>query len=148
MRLFALSMLICLSGVLHISSAIAADPSDDPTATPYSSAGDVAAGEQLFKRCKACHLVTDEGRARPTGPRLYGLFGRTAGSLAEFKYYSKALKKADHVWTEERLYAFLEDPNAYVPGIKSAMRVQKITDQDKRKDLLAYLRQATALKNE
>ena len=40
-------------------------------------AGDVAAGEKVFKKCKACHVVEEKHK---TGPHLVNLFGRTAGT--------------------------------------------------------------------
>ena len=45
---------------------------------PSWAAGDAAAGEKTFKKCKACHLV--DGPKHRVGPSLQNLMGRTAGT--------------------------------------------------------------------
>ena len=71
--------------------------------TQVFAAGDVAAGEKVFKKCKACHVVNKEQNR--TGPHLVNLFGRAAGSLEGYKKYSKAMKGSGIVWDEETLDA-------------------------------------------
>ena len=50
--------------------------------------GDVAAGEKVFAKCQTCHVVANEagevlaGKNSKTGPNLYGLPGRVAGTMA------------------------------------------------------------------
>jgi cytochrome c len=56
-------------------------------------------GKALFeKRCSGCHALDRDKE----GPRLGGVYGRTAGSLESFPY-SEALKKSGIKWTEENL---------------------------------------------
>ncbi|MCV0425284.1 MAG: c-type cytochrome [Roseibium sp.] len=79
----------------------------------------VAAGEKVFKKCKACHAVGD-GAKNKSGPQLNGLMGRMMGSVDGFKY-SKAFKAAmeeGRVWNEVELTAFLAKPKAYMKGTK------------------------------
>ena len=79
----------------------------------------VAAGEKLFKKCKACHQV-GEGAKNRSGPQLNGVVGRQAGAVEDFKY-SKPLKaKAEEglIWNEEALSAFLAKPKTYIKGTK------------------------------
>ena len=89
----------------------------------------VAAGEKVFKKCKACHQV-GEGAKNKTGPILNGIVGQAAGGVEGFKY-SKALQaKADEglVWTEDTLAAFLAKPKAFMKGTKmsfSGLRKEK-----------------------
>ena len=93
----------------------------------------VAAGEKVFKKCKACHQV-GEGAKNKTGPILNGIIGRAAGTVDGFKY-SKALKaKADEglVWTDEALAEFLAKPKAFMKGTKMSFAGLK-----KEKDLAA-----------
>ena len=52
--------------------------------TGQSLAQDAAAGEKVFAKCKACHVV-DEDKNK-IGPSLKGVIGRTAGTHAGFKY--------------------------------------------------------------
>lgn len=82
--------------------------------------GDIEKGEKAFKRCKACHtIVSPEGEAifkgGKTGPNLYGVIGRVAGS-EDFKYGSGLLGAADSglVWTEELVAAYVVDPKGWL----------------------------------
>ena len=84
--------------------------------------GDIEKGEKVFKKCKACHaVVTGEGEALmkggKTGPNLYGIIGRTAGTAEDFGKYSDSLVAAGEgglVWTEELLATFTMDPKAFL----------------------------------
>ena len=61
-------------------------------------AQDVAAGEQSFKKCAACHAV-GEGAKNKIGPELNGLDGRKAASVLGYSY-SDADKKSGITWDE------------------------------------------------
>ena len=101
-------------------------------------AGDVKKGKKGFKKCKACHaLVVGKNKV---GPTLAGIFGRTSGTVEGFKY-SPAMKDAGIVWTEETMDAFLAKPKKYIKGTKMAFPGMK--KEAKRKDLIAYLKEAT-----
>ena len=98
--------------------------------------GDVAAGEKVFKKCKACHVVNKEQNR--TGPHLVNLFGRTAGSLEGYKKYSKAMKTSGIVWDEETLDAYLKAPKKYVKGTRMAFVGLK-RDAD-RANVISYMK--------
>ncbi len=101
--------------------------------------GDPARGEEVFEVCGACHLVdVEESQA---GPHLVGLFGRKAGTVADFEY-SDAMRAADVVWDERTLDAYLADPQGYIPG--NIMGFPGLEDEQERADVIAYLREATA----
>jgi cytochrome c len=70
------------------------------------------------------------------------VFGGTAGQrVASFeKRYSKGLKESGIVWSEETLEEFLENPKEFVKGTKMNIKVSK---EDDREDLIAYLKTAT-----
>lgn len=104
-----------------------------------AAAADSRRGEEIFKKCSTCHTVEPGGRNR-VGPRLAGLFGRTAGAVSDFRY-SDALKHSGIVWDDTTLDAYLKDSEAFVPGTK--MYGGLTLDAD-RADLIAYLRTATA----
>ncbi|MGB0660618.1 MAG: c-type cytochrome [Mangrovicoccus sp.] len=79
----------------------------------------IAAGEKVFKKCKACHQVGD-GAQNKVGPVLNGVVGSPAGHVDGFKY-SKALQDAAAgglVWSEAELAAFLAKPKDYLKGTK------------------------------
>lgn len=83
-----------------------------------AQAGDAAAGEKVFNRCKACHQVGEKAKNR-VGPVLNGIVERAAGSAEGFRY-SDAMSDSGLTWDEATLSAFLADPKATVPGNKMA----------------------------
>jgi len=102
-----------------------------------SFAGDVAAGEKVFKKCAACHVAdTDKHK---TGPHLQGIFGRTAGTAQGYKKYSKAIQESGIIWDEASLDAFLAAPKKYMKGTRMAFAGLK--KEDDRANVIAYLRQ-------
>jgi cytochrome c len=102
-------------------------------------AADVAAGQALFARCRICHNVA-AGAPNTVGPNLHGVFGRKAGSLANFSY-SAAMKDSGAVWDDDTLRKYLQDPKGFIPGNKMAF--PGIKDQNEIDNLLAYLHEAT-----
>ena len=100
--------------------------------------GDAAAGEKVFRKCKACHAV--EAGKNKVGPSLHGVFGRTAGTEEGFKY-SDAMKESGIVWSEETLDVYLTKPKDMVPGTRMAFPGLK--DEQDRADIIAYLKEAT-----
>lgn len=101
--------------------------------SPSAIAGDAAAGEQVFRRCAACH-ATEPGQRR-AGPHLQGIVGRKAASAEGFAY-SPALQNSGLTWTPEQLDAFLTAPQKLVPGTRQTMAVANPTE---RQNLIAYL---------
>ena len=80
--------------------------------------GDAAHGEKVFKRCSACHMIVSGGK-NMIGPNLWGVIGRTAGSVTDYKY-SKAMVEYNKEWTFEEMNAYLIKPQAYIKGTKMA----------------------------
>ena len=84
-------------------------------------AQDAALGEDLYKKCKSCHvIVAPDGTAiqkgGKVGPNLYGVVGRVIGSFPEFKYGDSLVAAgADGtVWDEALLAAYVADPGAWL----------------------------------
>ncbi|MGI9508799.1 MAG: c-type cytochrome [Geminicoccaceae bacterium] len=98
--------------------------------------GDVAKGEKVSKKCKACH-VFDEGGKNKLGPALWGIVGRDIGSHEGFNY-SGAMSELDGDWTYDSLDQFLAAPKTYMPGTK--MVFAGVKKEEDRANLLAYLR--------
>jgi cytochrome c len=93
-------------------------------------------GAELFRKCAACHTLTQDGGNR-AGPTLYKLFGRKAGGLDGYDY-SKALERAEIVWTPETVSRlFAQGPHVVTPGSK--MPIQRMPDAADRRALIAYI---------
>ncbi len=108
---------------------------------PYNS-GNLENGKSTFALCRSCHTITPGG-PNTTGPNLYGVFGRVAGTHEGFKY-SDAVKAAGYRWDAEKLDAWLADPKGALPG--NRMTFVGLKDPDKRRDLIAYLKVETGYK--
>ena len=80
--------------------------------------GDLVHGEKVFKKCSACHMITDGGK-NLIGPNLWGTLGRKVGSYPDYNY-SKALASYNKNWTFEELNGFLIKPASYIKGTKMA----------------------------
>ncbi|MEM8772018.1 MAG: PQQ-dependent sugar dehydrogenase [Pseudomonadota bacterium] len=65
--------------------------------------------------CAACHQIAADAPAQAAAPSLQTVFGRNIASQRGYAY-SSALKDANGAWTEERLSAFLTDPQGFAPG--------------------------------
>ena len=124
----------------RISAAMAAIIN---TLTVSSALGQgIANGEDVFKKCRVCHDVGPEAKNK-IGPILHGVFGRRAGTAADFKY-SDAMVEAGAKgleWTEDTVGKYLENPKSYVLGNKMAFPGLK--DEADRKDIIAYLLSTT-----
>ena len=80
--------------------------------------GDLVHGEKVFKKCSACHMIASDGK-NMIGPNLWSVFGRTAGSVSDYKY-SKAMVAYGKEWTFEEMNSYLIKPQAYIKGTKMA----------------------------
>ena len=93
-------------------------------------------GKALFeKRCGGCHALDRDKE----GPRLGGVYGRTAGMLDSFQY-SDALKKSKVVWSEATLDRWLTNTEGLVPNNDMTYHVEKA---DERREIIAYLKQSS-----
>jgi cytochrome c len=101
---------------------------------------DPANGEDIFKKCRACHQVGPDAK-NTVGPALNGLFGRKAGSVEGFAY-SDANKNSGVTWDEPTFAKYIKDPREFMPGNKMAFA--GIKDDLDIADLTAYLKQFDA----
>ena len=99
--------------------------------------GDVGSGEQIFKKCVACHSIA-KGEGNKIGPALYNVVGRKIGSVEDYKY-SNALVEYSKEWNFEELNGFLEKPTAYIKGTKMAFA--GLRKEEDRASVIKYLNQ-------
>jgi cytochrome c len=106
-----------------------------PLLKPAGTA-DADRGKTIFeKRCTGCHALAIDKE----GPRLGGIFGRAAGSVATFTY-SDAVKKSGVTWDAAALDKWLTDPDAFISDSNMAFRV---VDASERSAIIAYLKQVS-----
>ena len=101
---------------------------------------DLAAGENSFKKCLACHAV-GEGAKNKVGPVLNGIDGRKSGSVEGYSY-SDANKNSGVTWGKDVFVEYIRDPKAKIPGTK--MIFPGIKNETEAGDLWAYLAQFKA----
>jgi cytochrome c len=90
------------------------------------------AGKEKFeKRCTGCHAVDNE----KTGPRLRGVFGRSAASVPSFPY-SESLRKSAVTRDNKSLDKRLTDPDGFIPDNDMAFRVP---NKEERSAIIEYL---------
>jgi cytochrome c len=103
-------------------------------------AADLSNGEAKFALCRSCH-TTAQGGDDMTGPNLWGVFGRKAGSKASFTY-SDDLKKAGWTWDADRIDKWIANPRAVLAGTK--MTFVGMPDANDRRDVVAFLKVQTS----
>jgi cytochrome c len=98
-----------------------------------ATAADVEHGKQLFLTCAACH--TDKPDA--LGPSLNGVFGRKSAALEDFRY-SNPMKRANLVWDDANLRAYIANPQETVRG--NRMPFGGLSNPKDIEDIVAYLK--------
>ncbi len=107
---------------LFLFCAVAALVAGPVLADGHGGPGDAEKGAREFRACAACHTIIDAdgeklaGRGAKTGPNLYGIIGRTAGTVEEFRYRDGLVDagEAGLVFTAENLGAYVEDPAGFI----------------------------------
>ncbi len=113
--------------------------------------GDAAAGADVFRKCKSCHMiVSTDGeefeKGGRSGPNLYGMEGRQAGTVDDFRYGASLVEagEAGLEWDEASFIAYVQDPKKFLAATlddtkaKSKMSF-RLKDEEDAADLWAYL---------
>ncbi|MGH1330707.1 MAG: c-type cytochrome [Paracoccaceae bacterium] len=112
------------------------------------AASDADQGEADFKRCRSCHAVVDGDevlvKGGKTGPNLFGIIGRTAGTYEGFNFSKDMLAagEAGLVWDEAKIAEYLPDPKGFLAttlgkgSASSKMTPQRLKDPT---DVVAFL---------
>jgi len=102
----------------------------------YMSQADAAKGEDVFKKCAACHNA-DKGGANALGPNLYAVIGEAEASGRGGFAFSDALKAHGGKWDFDELNKWLTSPKAYANGTK--MTFAGLSNPQDRANVIAYL---------
>jgi cytochrome c len=92
------------------------------------------AGRAAVAACGACHSF-EQSAPHKSGPNLWGVVGRKAGSAPGYNY-SAAMGKSSIVWSPETLDRFLNAPAESVPGTRMMVPTP---DPERRKAVIEYL---------
>ena len=99
----------------------------------------VADGEKIFKKCAACHSIS-KGGSNKIGPALWGVLGRQAGSISDYKY-SKAMAAYGKSWSFEEMNGFLTKPKDWIKGTK--MSFAGLKKETERAAVILYMNNNT-----
>lgn len=118
-----------------------------------AASGDAAEGESAFRQCQSCHVVENAdgevlaGRAARTGPNLYGIVGRTAGTVEDFRYSDLAIAagEAGMIYDEANFVAYVQDPTAHLREVSGESGRSKMSYKVRKEEdainLYAFLAQ-------
>ena len=109
-----------VAGIVATSSTETAETTSSETESEdimaLLTSANVADGEKIFKKCAACHSIA-KGGANKIGPALWGVLGKQAGSVSDYKY-SKAMAAHGKLWSFEAMNGFLIKPKNWIKGTK------------------------------
>lgn len=108
---------------------------DDKPIEFYLASADAAKGEQVFKKCTACHNA-DQGGANALGPALYGVMGNPVGGHPGFAF-TDALKSKGGTWDWKTMSEWLSSPKKFAPGTK--MTFAGLSNPEDRANVMAFL---------
>ncbi len=124
-----------VDSVTTVASTTTAESSDAQNIMALFASTNAAEGAKVFKKCAACHSIS-KGGANKIGPALWGVIGRKAGSIKDYKY-SKALVAHGKVWSFEEMNGFLIKPKEWVKGTK--MSFAGLKDAKQRAAVILYM---------
>ena len=101
----------------------------------YLASADAAKGEQVFKKCAACHNA-DPGGANALGPGLFGVMGAPVAAHPGFAF-SDALKGVGGTWDWEKMSEWLSNPKKFAPGTK--MTFAGLSNPQDRADVMLWM---------
>ena len=96
-------------------------------------------GAKVFKKCAACHSIA-QGDGNKIGPALWGVLGRQAGSISDYKY-SKAMAAHGKNWSFEEMNGFLTKPKDWIKGTK--MSFAGLKSEKDRAAVILYMNEKT-----
>jgi cytochrome c len=123
-----------------------------PALAQDAPTGNAEAGAKVFNKCQTCHMVVNDagevlaGKAGKTGPNLFGMPGRTAGTYPDFKYGEGiiAAGAAGVVWNEADFVAYVADPAKFLKDKTGDAKAKtkmtfKLPKEQEAKDVWAFI---------
>ena len=123
----------------NTTSETSSENSESENIVALFASTSAADGAKVFKKCAACHSIA-EGGANKIGPALWGVLGRTAGSLTNYKY-SKAMSAYGKKWSFEEMNGFLIKPKDWIKGTK--MSFAGLKKAEDRAAVILYMNENT-----
>ena len=113
--------------------------SDSGNIMALFASASAAEGAKVFKKCAACHSIAEDG-GNKIGPALWGVLGRPAGSIPDYKY-SKAMAAHGKSWSFEEMNGFLTKPKGWIKGTK--MSFAGLKNAKERAAVILYMNENT-----
>jgi cytochrome c len=113
--------------------------SDSGNIMALFASASAAEGAKVFKKCAACHSIAENG-GNKIGPALWGVLGRPAGSIPDYKY-SKAMAARGKNWSFEEMNGFLIKPKDWIKGTK--MSFAGLKNAKERAAVILYMNENT-----
>ena len=124
-------------------------------AVPFSAqaGGDIAAGEEQFSRqCASCHVIRNNdgevlaGRIAKAGPNLFGLAGKTLGTVEGFRYGDSLASAgaAGIVWAEDNFVDYVQNPTDWLRDVLQDRRARskmayQVREAQQAQDIYAFI---------
>lgn len=133
-----------LASLLAVTVALPAFAQDIAT-------GDPEEGADVFRKCKACHMIESADgetieRGGQVGPNLWGIYQRQPGSVEDFRYGDDLVAAGENVpagWTEEEFVTYVANPRDWLSDKLGGSARSKMTfmlrDEEEARDVWAYL---------
>ena len=99
------------------------------------SVADAAKGEQVFKKCAACHTI-EKGAPNQLGPNLWGMIGEPIGKGHGYAF-TEALASKGGTWDFNTLSEWLVNPKKFAPGTK--MTFAGLSKNEDRANVIAFM---------
>lgn len=123
-----------------------------PAIADGHASGDPAAGEKVFAKCRACHMIESADgeeiqKGGKVGPNLWGIYQRQPGALEGFNYGDDLVAVGETMpdgWDEESFVAYAADPRAWLRATLDDNSAQskmtfKLPKEEEARDVWAYL---------
>ena len=132
-----------VASVTTVTSTVSAETdsvsSDSGNIMALFASASAAEGAKVFKKCAACHSIAEDG-GNKIGPALWGVLGRPAGSIPDYKY-SKAMAAHGKSWSFEEMNGFLTKPKGWIKGTK--MSFAGLKNAKERAAVILYMNENT-----